>query len=833
MTRLTIDFGIDLGTTNSSIAVFDKHGPRVLRNNEGMEYTPSAVWIEKSGKMRVGSAAKDRLISDEENSAAEFKLWMGTTQTKTFLRTGVSLTPEEMSAEVLKSLRQDARKDTGEEIDSAVITVPAAFDQPQSEATRRAARLAGIQNSDFLQEPIAAGLAYGFQNEGDNVFWLVYDLGGGTFDAAVIHVRDGVMQVVHHGGDNNLGGKHIDWAIVDQLLAPSLVRKYHLERFHRGNKDPRIVGAFAKLKYHAEKAKVALSKDDTYDLPDEFICTDDSGETVTLEGLLTRTAVQSLAHAYFAKSINICRRVLAQKNLGANNIEKVLLVGGPTYTPYLRELLVDGSEGLGIPLESHVDPLTVVAQGAAIFAGSRQIPHPTTTTEPGRYTIELEYKPTGTDTEPLIGGRIISPGRKAFAGFTIRFTNAGSRPPWNSGNISLDDNGTFMTTLWAEKGLQNLFAIELFDGNGRKCSVSPDSLPYTVGLSITDPPLPHNIGVALANNEVDVFFQKGTPLPAKSRHIHKTIAALKPDNAQGSIRIPFVEGDYSEADLNRKIGLFEIGVDQVKREVPIGSEFEIQLEYDSSRILRGSIYVPILDMEFPLDIDGLVKPQPDVAEMKREFQSQKQKLREAQGVASTANLPKLGGMLNELQREDVIGSLERQLAASGDPEAARACENQLLDLRAALRHIEAQVRLPKLLAEAKDETEWARQAVEAHGTPEEHTRYELLRQELEKAISGDSAILEKKINDISQLRIMILARTPEYWIGFRDYLLNRQSEMNDATQAQLWFAHADRAIDNGDVEALKSACQQLYALLPISEQSTGYGGTTMRWSRIH
>ena len=196
MARQTIDFGIDLGTTNSSIAALDKNGPSIFRNNEGNQITPSAVYIDKQGAIRVGDAAKDRIVSEPNHAVSEFKLWMGTEQKKMFARVNRFYSPEELSAEVLKSLKQDVKKNTGEEVEAAVITVPAAFDSPQSIATERAAKLAGIRVSPLLQEPIAAALAYGFQTDRENAFWLVYDFGGGTFDAAVIHVRDGMIQVV-------------------------------------------------------------------------------------------------------------------------------------------------------------------------------------------------------------------------------------------------------------------------------------------------------------------------------------------------------------------------------------------------------------------------------------------------------------------------------------------------------------------------------------------------------------------------------------------------------------------------------------------------------------
>ncbi len=235
MARTTIDYGIDLGTTNSSIAVLAGTEVKVFRNNDGFEYTPSAVWIDKSNRIHVGLLAKRYLEEDPENSCCEFKLQMGTNTAYKLAASGRQMLPEELSAEVLKSLKADVRRDTGEDIPTAVITVPAAFDLPQSAATKRAGELAGLADCPLLQEPVAAALAYGFQSESDRVFWLIYDFGGGTFDAAVVQVRDGVVQVVNHGGDNMLGGKLIDWAIVEQLFIPALTRGRRLGDFRRGN----------------------------------------------------------------------------------------------------------------------------------------------------------------------------------------------------------------------------------------------------------------------------------------------------------------------------------------------------------------------------------------------------------------------------------------------------------------------------------------------------------------------------------------------------------------------------------------------------------------------
>jgi molecular chaperone DnaK len=824
MSRLTVDYGIDLGTTNSSIAVFEKAGPRIIRNNDNWQFTPSTVWADKNGALRVGMSAKERVYAEPENGAAKFKLMMGTAHSQRFDRLNRSLTPEELSAEILKSLKDDVRRDTGEDLQAAVITVPAAFDQPESEATRRAATLAGITYSPLLQEPIAAALAYGFQHEHENVFWLVYDMGGGTFDAAVIHVRDGVIQVVNHGGDNDLGGGKIDRAIADQLFVPALVGSFDLPDFRWGNR--RWISAFAKLTMNAEKAKIALSKDPSYEFSSEFICVDDSGQPAQLEIAITRGQLERIIDPFLSRSLNICRNVLHEQKMGPADVSKIILVGGPTVTPYFRQVLPDSKAGLGIPIDFSVDPLTVVAEGAALFAGAQKVQQKRSASAVGEFSLTLEYKPVGNDPEPLVGGRISGPGSQSFVGYAVRILNPDSRPPWDSGKLPLSAEGTFIASLRAEVGSQNTFQIQLFAPNGTRLPLNPSSFPYMVGLVITDPPLPHNIGIAMADNKVDWLFRKGTPLPAKATRDHVTAIPLRKGDLNSWLKIPFVEGNNTEhADLNRKIGHLVIEPKIVTRDLPVGSSVEIRLEIDASRLIKGTVYIGVLDQEFPIRIEGLVKAQRPLEELQREFEEQLQRFEAARSAVDVAQVPQLREV-EQLAKEDVIGELARMLEAR-DPGEAVHCDEGMLKLKSALQKIEDTIEAPKLILEAKQEIELTEQALEG-ATAEDRKDFSLLKPEIEAALHGDIETLRPLLERMFQLRIRILERTPEWWIGYRDYLLERKGEMLDQTQARLWFSHADRAINAGDIEALRTACRQLWSLLPKQLQTRGYGGGTVR-----
>src|SRR5262245_40886204 len=257
MAETPLYVGIDLGTTNSAAAVFDGERVSVVRNAQGATVTPSVVRLDKQGRITVGTRARRFLEQDPANTAAEFKRLMGTGKAIDFPGAAASRKPEELSAEVLKALRQDIADQLGVPVERAVISVPALFELPQSAATSEAARLAGFARVELLQEPIASALAAGWRADDDGAAtWLVYDLGGGPFDVPLLETRGGLLRVRPPGGDNGLGGRDFDWAITEHLAA-RLARSsgVALER-----RDPEHAAALRSLRLAAEDAKIELSR---------------------------------------------------------------------------------------------------------------------------------------------------------------------------------------------------------------------------------------------------------------------------------------------------------------------------------------------------------------------------------------------------------------------------------------------------------------------------------------------------------------------------------------------------------------------------------------------
>src|SRR5262245_11748784 len=389
--------GIDLGTTNSAAAVFDGEHVAVVRNAQGGTVTPSVVRIDKQGRITVGTRARRFLEQDALNTAAEFKRLMGTDQEIEFPAAGVKKKPQELSAEVLKALRQDIADQLGAPIERAVISVPALFELPQSSATSEAARLAGFERVELLQEPIASALAAGWRAEQDAAgTWLVFDFGGGTFDASLLETRDGLLRVVGHDGDNFLGGRDFDWRITEHLASQLSVVP--------SRKNPEHAAALRALRIAAEDAKIELSRSERAQVTLAQPLSID-GQDVDVDLELTRATVDGLCAPLVDRALDVCVRLLTAHGLGPGRLAKVVLVGGPTVMPLVRARVAARLEA---PIAEGHDPMTLVAQGAALYAATAGLDGRAATQAfvPGRQ-VWLQYPAVSSDLTPHVIGKFV------------------------------------------------------------------------------------------------------------------------------------------------------------------------------------------------------------------------------------------------------------------------------------------------------------------------------------------------------------------------------------------------------------------------------------------
>jgi molecular chaperone DnaK len=814
MSRQTIDFGIDLGTTNSAIAVMDGVEPLIIKNLHGQDITPSAVGFTKAGVLRLGDAAKRLQLGSPKDAYTEFKRRMGSDQVYDFPATGKKLRPEDLSAEVLKTLKGDVEQARGESVQAAVITVPAAFELHQCDATRRAAELAGFSTSPLVQEPVAAALAYGFQKDEEKAYWMVYDFGGGTFDAALIRAEEGIINVVAHEGDNFLGGSDIDWAILQELLLPRLTKEFKLPDFRRGN--ARWDMAILKLKSAIEKAKIEASRSSRAPLI-ECSFEDASGDEVDVEALgleLVQQDIARIAEPIISKSIALVKKVLASKNLRPGDLHKAILVGGPTQAPYFRAQL---QAELGAPVDYSVDPMTVVARGAAVFASTQMAGKKTVApVQVGEFNLDLKYKPTGIEPDPLVGGRVLASSPVSFAGYTIEFAN--DKSGWTSGQAPVHEDGTFTIMLSAERKMRNQYRIILRNNSGQAQKTTPDNLHYTIGAAVEEQPIIHSIGVGLANNSMRPYFSKGQGLPQKKMQKFLTTKTVKPGEADSVIHVPVLEGESELSDRNRIIGFLDIKGTDIHRELPEGQEIEVTLKIDASRQILVEAFIPYLDQDdFKIKLDTGRKAAANSSEILRDRLNKEQKrLESLKDQADEAEDRGANKLLGELDRENATQELRRKLRDSeGDFVAGEQCYKMLLDLACRLDEVEAQIKWPVLVKAVRSLDEELRDMARESGTRQQQDKAEDMHDQAEENIRAKNTDKLKRTQDqmLELFRVLLFER-PGFWAGWFRNLEQDEPLMSDPVRAKRLIAHGRQAIAENNLQGLRNACVQLSQLLP-------------------
>lgn len=346
--------GIDLGTTNSCVAVLEGGEPKVIANAEGNRTTPSVVAFKGEEEL-VGEVAKRQAVTNVKNTISSIKRKMGTSEKVE--AGGKKWTPEEISAKILGKLKKDAESYLGEKVTKAVITVPAYFNDAERQATKNAGKIAGLEVERIINEPTAAALAYGLDKQDKLQTILVYDLGGGTFDVSILELGDGVFEVKATSGNNRLGGDDFDARVTDYLV--SEFKKDH------GIDLSKDTMAMQRIKDAAEKAKKDLSSMTTTQISLPFIAQNDEGP-VHMDMTLTKAKFEDLCRDLFDSTLEPVRKALKDANMTAKDINKVILVGGSSRIPYIQELV---KKELGQEPNKSVNPDEVVAMGAAIQGG--------------------------------------------------------------------------------------------------------------------------------------------------------------------------------------------------------------------------------------------------------------------------------------------------------------------------------------------------------------------------------------------------------------------------------------------------------------------------------
>lgn len=608
MAQSKMKFGIDLGTTNSAICKMEGGEPVIKKTDTLKDTLPSCVSFTRKKVVKVGDSAYNDLrqaksqatknwTNGKVNVFIEFKRDMGTDKTSFSSNMDASYSPEQLSAEVLKTLKSFIGD---ENVSAAVITIPAKFKADQIAATKRAAQLAGIEHCELLQEPIAASMAYGLSSANKNGQWLVFDFGGGTFDAALIKVEDGIMQVKDTEGDNYLGGKNLDYAVVDNIIIPYLKDNFVIDGIMANDATRNILRDA--MKFYAEQAKNQLSFKSQSDITsqlDEF-GEDDEGNEIELDLIITQEQLKPVLAKVFQKAIDITKDLLKRNGISGADLDKLILVGGPTYSPVLREML---REQVTPNVDTDIDPMTAVAKGAALFASgidsevkeeiavgtvALNLSYEANSVQPMEYvTVQLDKNEcTGNIPDKLFVE-------------LVRSDNG-----WSSGKVEINDIGDVIECQLME-GKNNAFTITAYDDKGTAIPCYPKEINIMQGIVVGNAVLPYNISIEAHDSGLDKNVVKSVKGLEKNQQIPatgalnglKTRNQLRPGMDEDTLIIPIYQSEHNAEGTSavHNDHVFDVVItgDEVGQLIPVGSDVDITIKVDRSQMLKLEAFFPV------------------------------------------------------------------------------------------------------------------------------------------------------------------------------------------------------------------------------------------------
>ena len=669
MARTKIDYGIDLGTTNSAISRMENGEPTIKKTDTLKDTMPSCVYINKKKAIQVGDSAynalkRDRLKSMKgsgnfkSNAFIEFKRTMGTDKTYSSSNFEKDLTSEELSAEVLKTLKSFIKD---ESVNSIVITVPAAFKNNQKEATREAAKLAGFNHIELLQEPVAASMAYGLDSDKKDGFWLVFDFGGGTFDAALLKVEEGIMKVIDTEGDNYLGGKNLDFAIVDEIILPYIEENFIIDSILADDTKKQILRNA--MKFYAEETKIKLSFNDTHnilsdlgDIPGE----DDEGEEFELDITVTQADIAKALSPVFQKAIDVSKSLLERNNLKGSSLDSLILVGGPTFSPVLRNML----EAQICKPDTSADPMTVVSTGAALYASTVNISEEVReqTRDKTKIQLEIANESSTVETEEFVPIKILADKTEGEIPEKVFAEVTRGDKAWSSGKVEINTIGD-VVEIQLNEGKTNVFEVVLFDDKGNVLESEPSSFSVIQGSKIGSATLPYNVGIELKDKSTGKVrfktikgLEKNQSIPAVgTKNGLKTQKQIRPGMDSDFIKIPVYEGEHASegtrAIYNEHVTDIKISGADLPSLLPENSDVDLTVNIDRSEKITVTAYFPYLDYSTEIEVDS-TKTSIETSWLENEIRKAKGSISELKqdGNSDDAKLQKIEADLEKLEK---------------------------------------------------------------------------------------------------------------------------------------------------------------------------------------
>lgn len=666
MVQVKMKYGIDLGTTNSAICKMENGEPSIKKTDTLKDTLPSCVSFTRKKVTKVGDSAMNDLRQDKARSTKsmssansnvflEFKRTMGLDTKYNSSNMERDYTSEELSAEVLKTLKSFVAED---KINACVITIPAKFTPDQIAATKRAATLAGIEHCELLQEPIAASMAYGLSTNKKDGYWVVFDFGGGTFDAAVLKVEDGIMQVTDTEGDNYLGGKNLDYAIVDDIIIPYIKENFVIDDIMEDDAKRQILRDA--MKFYAEQAKNQLSFKDKCDIMsqlDEF-GEDDEGTPIELDMVITKEQLEPVIAPIFQKAVDITKKLIDRNNLGGR-LDTLILVGGPTYSPVLRNLL---KKQITPNVDTSIDPMTAVAKGAALYASGIDS-NASEEIKSGTIALDVQYNSSSVETIELVTIKLLKKDCTGTIPAKVYVELVRGDKAWASGRIEVNEIGDVIECQLNE-GKANAFAIVAYDDKGTVIPCFPSEINIIQGTVVGSAILPRNIGIEAHDDDKgkDVFvplkgLEKNKQLPAVGvRNGLKVPKKLRPGMSEDRLVIPIYIGESNaegtSAIYNDHVFDVVITGDDVPALIPENSDIDITIKVDRSQLMTLEANFPVIGESIEKEIEVGARSETDNdREVRERFSEAKRKharLQNAAGITSE-ELEASGKMISDIE----------------------------------------------------------------------------------------------------------------------------------------------------------------------------------------
>lgn len=795
--------GIDLGTTNSAIATWDGATLKLWKSPEQNDVTPSAIYFDRRGRY-VGKRAYDLVPQDRSKSATLFKRLMGTT-TPVNISGQDPVTPEWCSAEILKTLFGYLPEEVRAQVQGTVITVPAAFNQMQKDATLQAAEMAGIGAVTLMQEPVAAVMSV-MRAKSSNGTFIIYDLGGGTLDVAIAEGLEGRVSLQAHGGIEMCGGRDWDRAIVANIVRPWLERTFDLPEDAPTN--PTYRKLFAKLDWAAEKAKIELSArgEAIISLSEvEVGVQDQSGADIYLDIPLSKDQLDRLIEDKLKDSIESVRETMTKAQLSSQDVDRVVFVGGPTQYKTVRDKV---AFELGLPGALDVNPMTAVAEGAAVFAESvdwgsqRKGRKATRGSVSAGSALAMSFNYIA--RTPDIKSKLVVKAQGAVAvgsEFQVESLETG----WSSGRQALKDGASVELTL-AKLG-ENEFKVFVFDPSGAPIALENDRITIARTAAAVDSiPASHSIGIASLEKAggqpvMSWLVRAGDPLPKRGTMKFLAGEAIK-SGSQSSLDFKIWEGEIaSPVTDNRWVGSLKIpGTELEQGVIAKGAELICEYEVSDSGNVTLEVTVPSVGGSFKTGHNLYSRQESGI-----DYSAAGLRVHE-EAERQLARLDDIAEKVDDPQIERAREKLDQALAASaedGNPEQSKEAMDRVQDAKRLLAKIREANLKPIRQMELDNVLAFFDEHVRQHAKPSEETQFDNAVRSAKRAIETNDSSFENYLDDLRGKNFDILWRQDSFVVIRFQWFAKSPHLFPDQAQFRQLVAMGQKAAGDDDMQKLR------------------------------